>query len=120
MRSLKLATAITAAATLLALAPAGASAAGTHQHFRSSRHGSAIHGCNISIFAEPHLVTGGESVQVFGHLGCPGGTTTTNQTITVYQHTAGTGGFQVLGTATAGTAGFYSTVASNITANSVF
>lgn len=123
MRSLKLTTAITAAATLLALAPAGASAAGTRQHAKSGRHASAIGSCHISIFAEPHLVTSGESVQVFGQLGqlgCPGGATTTGQTITVYQRTAGTGGFQVLGSATTGAGGLYSIVAPNVTANSSF
>lgn len=111
MRSTRLTSAIVAAAALLALTPAGAIAVG-----KPSSPGN----CHISIFAEPHLITGGESAQLFGQLRCPGGAATANQTVTVYEHSAGKPGFQVLGTATTAAGGFYSIVAPSLTTNSVF
>ena len=62
----------------------------------------------------------GESAQIFGALLCPSGVVTSGQTVTVYKHVAGTGGFQVLGTTTTGAGGFYSIVAPALTANSTF
>jgi hypothetical protein len=117
MRSTKLRPALAAAATLLALAPAGASAA---KHVNAHKHASASH-CRIGLFAEPHLVTSGEAAQLFGQVSCPAGATSAiNQTVTIYEHSAGVGGSKVIGTATTGAGGFYTFIAPSITANSFF
>jgi hypothetical protein len=110
MRSIKLRPVLTAAAALLALAPTGAAAA---KHAGST-------GCHVSIYAEPHVVTSGEAVQVFGALSCPGGAGTANQAVTVYERTAGTGGFKIIGTVTTGAGGVYSITPAAITTNSFF
>ncbi|HYM56152.1 MAG TPA: hypothetical protein VES97_12385, partial [Solirubrobacteraceae bacterium] len=119
MRPIRLGPALAAAATLLALAPAGASAARGHRNAQPRNHAGLI-GCRISAFAEPHVVTSGESVQVFGALNCIGGASTASQTITVYEHSVGTPGIKVLGTATTGPGGFYSIIAPALTADSAF
>jgi hypothetical protein len=154
MRSFKLTTQAVAAAALLALAPAGASAARGRRHLtsgarsgagrhRAERHRAASHrrrglkalnhprvnaprgagarGCRIDIFAEPHTVTN-ESVQLFGQLRCPASTPVEGQTVTIYQHTTGTPGFQMLGTTTTKEheGGFYSLVDSSVTADTRF
>jgi hypothetical protein len=121
MRSTKLSPAVWAAAASLALAPAGAIAAPAHQSLTKSHKHAGVAGCRVSAFAEPHLVTSGEPVQVFGQLVCPGGAgAAVNQTITVYEHTAGVAGFKVVATVTSAAGGFYSTVPGPISANSVF
>ena len=109
MRSIRLGRALAAAATLLAAAPAGASAAGGHPGVKGHRHAGAISGCSLSLFAEDHIITSGESVQVFGALSCPGGSSAAaSQSVTIYEHTAGTPGFKVIATPTTGAGGFYS------------
>ncbi len=112
MRSIKLRPAFAAAAVLLALAPAGAAAA---KHAGSN-------GCHVTIYAEPRVVTSGESVQVFGALSCPpgGGASTASQSVTIYERTLGTPGFKVIGTVTTSSGGVYSITPAAITAGSFF
>jgi hypothetical protein len=111
MRSIKLRPAFTAAAALLALAPAGAAAA---------KHASPT-GCHVSIYAEPHVVTSGESVQLFGALSCPpSGSSTATQPVTVYERTAGTPGFAIVGTVTTGPGGSFSFTPPAVTVDSFF
>ena len=123
MRSIKLTAAGPAAALLLAFAATGASARPiAHRHLH--RGGS----CRIGLSAEPHAITSGESVEVFGRLSCPG-STGEGQTVTVYGRTVGrldlarllgSSGLTVLGTATTGPGGFYSFVEPSVTTDSVF
>ncbi len=114
MRSIKLTAAIAAAATFLALAAAGASAF-PHAH----GHGGGSGKCHINLFAEPHMITSGESVGIFGQLLCLGGPTE-GQTVTVYERTAGSPGLKVAGTPTTGAGGFYSLPLSDVTNDSFF
>lgn len=118
MRSPKPGPALAAALTLLALAPTAASAA-RHPKPQAHRH-AGPGGCRITTFAEPHLVTSGESVQLFGQLICAGGASTSGQTVTVYERSAGTPGFQIVGTTSTGASGFYSVVPPAITTDSTF
>jgi len=118
MRSTKMTSAVAAAAALLALAPAGAAAA--NKHTGQLKHQARAARCRVTMFAEPRVVTTGESAQLFGQLLCPSGAVTTGQTVTVFEHTAGTPGFHVLGTPTTGAGGFYSIVATTLTSNSTF
>jgi hypothetical protein len=111
MRSIKLRPALAAAALLLALAPAGAAAA---KHASSS-------GCHVSLYAEPRVVTSGESVQVFGALSCPlGGASPASQLVTVYERTAGTPGFTIVGTVTTAAGGSFSFTPPPVTTDSFF
>ncbi|HYM44740.1 MAG TPA: hypothetical protein VES65_01080 [Solirubrobacteraceae bacterium] len=113
MRTSKLAPAA-AAAALLVLAPAGASARPA-----GHKHPSPGGKCRISLIAEPHTITSGESVEVFGQLLCAH-SSTEGQTVTVYEHSAGSPGFQVIGTPTTGAGGVYSLVPAAITTDSFF
>ncbi len=119
MRSFRLTSAIAAAATALALAPAGASAAHNH-HVRIGKRALPANHCRITILAEPHIVISGESAQITGQLLCPSGVETTGQPLTVYEHVAGTGGFQALPATSTGAGGFYSVIAPSLTQNSTF
>ncbi len=122
MRSIKLTAAFAAAAMLLALAATGASA----RPF-AHRHGKPGGSCRIGLVAEPHAITSGESVQVFGRLQCPG-SGGEGQTVTVYGRSVGrafarllgSSGLTVLGTTTTGPGGFYSFIAPSVTTDSVF
>ena len=114
MRSIKLTAAIAAAATLPMLAATGASARPL-----GHKHEGAASKCRIDLFAEPHTITSGESVEVFGQLRCPGGSTE-GQTVTVYGRSVGSPAFKVVGTPTTAAGGFYSLVQSDVTTDSSF
>jgi hypothetical protein len=113
MRSTKLTTAIAAAGTLLALAPAGAVAAHVPRLKKAHRHSSPV-GCRITEYAEPHAVTSGETVQVFGKLSCPG------QAVTVYERSAASPLPKAIGTPTTAADGSYAIVTPAVTADSAF
>jgi hypothetical protein len=98
MRFRKLVPAFIAATSLLALAPAGASA---------HKHPSPLGRCSINIKVAPRLISAGESTQVSGQLACrrranPGG-----QTVQLYAHVAGTAGFVPVQSTTTETNGSY-------------
>jgi hypothetical protein len=98
-----------------------ASAAGKHPSPNGHKHAGAVSGCRVSLFAEDHLITTGESVQVFGALGCPGHTSAAaRQTVTIFEHSGATPGFKVIGTATTGSGGFYSIAPLSVTVDSSF
>jgi hypothetical protein len=95
MRSTKLITALAAAGTLLALAPAGAAAAHPPKLPTGHKHASAA-GCGVSLSVDPHVVTSGDSVLVSGALACANPTVVGGQTVSVYQRIAGAGGFKLV------------------------
>lgn len=115
MRSIKLSTAIAATATLLVLGPASAWARRPPGH----KHASPIGNCRIDLFAEPHTVTSGEAIEVFGQLVCPGASSQ-GQTVTIYGRSVGSPGLKVLSTPTTVAGGFYSFVESDVTTDSYF
>jgi hypothetical protein len=108
-----------AAAMLLALAPASGLAApgGNGNGVLKILHSK---GCRLSMSAEPHLLTAGETAQLFGVLRCASGITVEGQTINIFEHTAGLGGYKMVGPATTGPGGAYTFVTSPIVFNSVF
>jgi hypothetical protein len=115
MRSTKMTSALGAVAALAVLAPAGAVAA--HPHVGKRSHPG---NCHVSMYAEPRQVTDGETAQLFGQFVCPSGATTSGQTVTVYEHSVGSPGFQVLGTPATGAGGFYSILAPALTRDANF
>ncbi len=115
MRSFRMIFALAVASALLMLGAAGASAHRPLGHKHASPGGK----CRIDLFAEPHAITSGESVEVFGQLLCPSGSTE-GQTVTVYGHSVGSPGLKILGTATTTAGGFYSLVQSDVTTDSLF
>jgi len=117
MRSTKLCTAVLAGSAALALAPGAASALPRIHPARAHRSPA---GCHITVFAEPHLITSGEKVEVFGSLVCPAGETTSGQTVTIYTHTVGAPGFTIAGTTTTGTGGAYAFPATAVTAETTY
>jgi hypothetical protein len=127
MRSRKLTIQALVAAALLALPVAAASGAPRHPRLHANgRPGlnAPVAGsgrCRINIFAEPHTVTS-ETVQLFGQLRCPSGTSPENQTVTLFERTVGSPTFQTLGTTTTkeGEHGFYSFVDSSVTSDTIF
>jgi hypothetical protein len=121
MRSIRLGRGLAAAATLLALAPAGALAAGNHANSKAHRNAGAAKGCRVSLFAEEPLITTGESVQVIGQLSCLANAgAAASQTVTIHEHSGGTPGFKVLGTVTTGSGGVYVIPAVSVTIDSSF
>lgn len=118
MRSLKLTSAVMAAAALLALATAGAAAARSNRH-PNRRH--AIQGgiCQLTLNVAPRLITTGETTLAYGELSCPGGTEA-GQTVTVYDRPAGSPGYAVAGTTTTDAHGVYQLTTPALTNNTLF
>ena len=121
MRSIKLAPAVAAAATLLlTLAPGSAGAAGA----RADKHPSANGRCNVNINVTPRVIEAGESVSVFGRLHCRGrlqpSSGAAGKTVNLLQHVSGAPGFGVIQTTTTDANGFYKLETAGINANSVF
>jgi hypothetical protein len=115
MRTSRLTALVTGAIAALALAPAGA-AAHTQAHVRAFPSDR----CRLTLIAEPHFLTSGESAQLFGRLLCTHGASTSGQAVTVYERVAGTPGVQVLGTTATVAGGFYSMLAPSLTAETSF
>jgi hypothetical protein len=104
MRSIKLASTLTAA-TMLVLAPAGASAAGLRSH-RTSRSPSGPSGrCKLDLNVASSPIESGEPVTVNGDLSCGG--QVAEQTVTLMQRVDGTPGFKPVGTTTTTSTGEY-------------
>jgi hypothetical protein len=118
MRSFRLTTTLAGAALLMMLC---ATAALAHPHARphAHRHTSPLGSCRITEVVEPHAITSGESVQVFGQLLCGAGAAE-GQTVTIAQSSALSPGYKPAGTATTAAGGFYSLVVSNVTSDSSF
>jgi hypothetical protein len=97
MRLGKLGPAVVATTSLLALAPAAASA---------HKHPSPLGRCRINIESVAPLLTAGESAEISGRLACvhanPGG-----QTVKLYAHVAGTAGYVLAGSTTTEASGSY-------------
>lgn len=118
MRSHRLTSAATAAAAILALAPAGAAAAHNHRH-NAQTHGVPSGGCKVTLKVAPRLLTAGEAALAYG-LGTCGKAPAAEQTVTVYDHPAGTPGFAVLGTTTTNKEGLYQLPTGALTSNTGF
>jgi hypothetical protein len=111
MRLRNLVVAIVAAASLPALAPAGAWA---------QKHPSPNDRCAVNISVVPRLIESGESVSAFGHLRCVRRVGETGRTVRLLQHTQGTPGFTVVQTTTTDGRGFYELTTGAIAGDSVF
>jgi hypothetical protein len=99
MRLNKLTAAIAAAGTTLAVAPAAALAAPPHHGVKALKH-AHLGKCHLSLSADPHFATTGESVLVTGVLAKCSGTAVGGQTITISERIAGVPGVKVVGTPT--------------------
>jgi hypothetical protein len=88
-------------------------------HPAGPKHPHPVGKCRIGLTAEPHAITSGESVDLFGRLLCAGAGAE-GQTVTVYEHSAGSPGFAVIGATTTGAGGFYSLVPPAVTTDSSF
>jgi hypothetical protein len=115
MRSIRLGRALAATATLLALAPAGAAAAASHPKHRDA--GSVS--CRVSLHVEERLITSGDLVNVSGTLGCPPGAPA-SPTVSIFEHSGGTPGVKMIGTATPAQNGFFSILPVPVTLDSYF
>jgi hypothetical protein len=120
MRSTKLNAAITAAAALLLLAPAGAVARGHHPEI-NHKQGHPGEGCRVKLNVAPHVLTAGETVLAYGQLTCRLATAEQGQTVTLYEHAVGAiGGYTAVGTTTTDEHGFYQLSPAPIASNSTF
>jgi hypothetical protein len=121
MRSTKWAT-IAAAAGLLALTPAGASAAGGHhQRLKLRQHASSTGHCRLSAAVGQSQLSEGDSVEVFGALSCRDkNASPVSQTVTIYERSATGGGSQEVGTATTEAGGLYSFLVPAVSGDSLF
>ncbi|TMK97989.1 MAG: hypothetical protein E6G34_09950 [Actinobacteria bacterium] len=116
MRSIKLTSALAAVAMSVAVAPSGALAIKHHRHAHalSARH------CRVGFNAAPRFVEAGETALTFGVLLCPAGTNVSGQAVTIFQHTAGTGGASAAGTTSTDTTGRFQLPTAPLFTNSTF
>jgi hypothetical protein len=111
MRLRKLGPAVVAATSLLALAPAAASA---------HKHPSPLGRCSININVAERQITAGEQVQVTGQLKYIPPATAGSQAVTLYEHVAGTAGYIPIQSATTDSSGFYEFKPPALNANTFF
>jgi len=112
MRSIRLAPAIAAAATMLALAPAAASAAKPNVLGEKP-----VHGCRVVTYAEPRTVTAGEQVQAFGQVLCSSTAATSGVPVTIFARSQGQTQFHVFTTVTSGPGGTFALTPQTITSD---
>ena len=117
MRSKKLTSACAVAS--LALAVPTAAAARAHHH-GAPKHRAKAGNCRVTLNVAPRFVTSGETALAYGQGTCPTPGGESGQTVTVFQHSAGTAGYGVAGTATTDAHGFYQVTTPALTRNSVF
>jgi hypothetical protein len=111
MRLGKLGPAVLAATSLLAVAPAVASA---------HKHPSPLGRCAINIRVAPRLITAGEQVEVKGRLECLPVAGAGSQAVTLYEYVAGTAGYVPVQSTTTDTSGFYKFTPPALNANTSF
>jgi hypothetical protein len=111
MRLEKLGPAMIAATSLLALAPAAASA---------HKHPSPRGRCAINIRVAERLITASEQVEVKGRLKCLPPATGGGQAVTLYEHVAGTAGYVPAQSTTTDANGFYKFTPPALNANTSF
>jgi hypothetical protein len=112
MRLGKLGPATIAATSLLALAPAAASA---------HKHPSPLGRCRINIVSiAPRLITAGESTEISGRLVCRRHANTGGQAVTLYAHVAGSAGYVPVQSTTTETSGAYKFSTAAASANTSF
>jgi hypothetical protein len=125
MQSKRLAVALAAIAALLALVPAGALAKKHRRHrhsvvVRTHAGTNAVRHCHLSLYAAPRFISSGETALAFGVLACPSGTSVSGQAVTIFRHSAGTGGFSNDGSATTDAVGRFQLTTSALLTNSTF
>jgi hypothetical protein len=98
MRLRQLAPALVVVASLLALAPASASA---------RKHPSPNGRCRVSINVAPRQITAGDPIVIFGRLTCRRGATTANQVVKLFHHVPSIQGFGYVQSTTTDANGFY-------------
>jgi len=111
MRLYKFGPALLAATSLLALAPAAASA---------HKHPSPRGRCAINIRVAPRLITAGEQVEVKGRLECLPLASAGGQAVTLYEYVAGTAGYVPVQSTTTDTSGVYEFKPPALSANTSF
>ena len=112
MRLRKLGPALVAATSLLAVAPAVASA---------HKHPSPLGRCSISIRVAPRQIQASEQVEAKGRLRCrPLHANAAGQMVTLYEHAAGTAGFVPVKNTTTTTGGFYELSTGPLSTNASF
>jgi len=110
MRLGKLAPALVAASSLLALAPAAS----------AHKHPSPLGRCRINIKVMPRQITAGESTEVSGRLACNRHASAGGQPVTLYAHVAGTAGYVPVQSTTTETNGSYKLATAAENANTSF
>ncbi len=112
MRLGKLGPALIAATSLLALAPAAASA---------HKHPSPLGRCRINITSiAPRLITAGEATEISGRLACHRHANTGGQAVTLYAHVSGSAGYVPVQSTSTETSGAYKFSTAAESANTSF
>ena len=111
MRLRKLGPALVAATSLLAVAPAVATA---------HKHPSPLGRCSISIRVAPRRIQAPEQVEAKGRLRCRPHANASGQMVTLYEHAAGTAGFVPVKNTTTTTGGFYELSTGPLSTNASF
>lgn len=111
MRSFRLVPAIVAAASLLALAPAGASA---HKHSNPSGR------CSVNLNVAPRQITAGDAVVAFGRLHCTRPANAAGQAVRLFEHAHGTPGYTLVQSTSTDARGFYEMTQAGVQSDSSF
>jgi hypothetical protein len=116
MRSTRLALLLTAAASALAIVPAGAQA---RRSGRARVHPHASGPCRIKLEVPKTPIATGETVTIVGHMVCPNPEQEAGKLVTMYQSQS-KAGFVAIGTATTETGGAFEITPPVFETNSVF
>jgi hypothetical protein len=111
MRNRYLVVAVAAAASLLALVPAGASA---HKHSNPSGR------CGVNLNVAPRQITAGDSVVAFGRLHCARPANAAGQTVQLFEHAHGTPGYTLAQSTSTDARGFYELTQAGVQSDSSF
>jgi hypothetical protein len=111
MRNRYLAVAVAAAVSLLALAPAGASA---------RKHSNPSGRCSVNLNVAPRQITAGDSIVAFGRLHCTHRTNAAGQAVQLFEHSAGVPGYTLVQSTTTDARGFYELTQAGVQSDSSF
>jgi hypothetical protein len=87
---------------------------------RASRNLSAEAGCSVTLRATPAIITAGGPLSLVGTLSCPEASSAADQTVTLYQMLARSGGFYIAATTTTEANGTFQLSPTELAVNSSF
>jgi plastocyanin len=91
-----------------------------HRERRASRNLTTETGCNVTLQATPAIITAAAPLSLVGTLSCPEASSAADQTVTLYQMLARSGGFYIAATTTTEANGTFQFSPTELAVNSSF